>query len=107
MDTEIRIVRRLSQGDITGAVPLANSAQATKRARQAEKNRQLNASQRSNMRTSIKKVITAIDAGDRDTAKQAYDHAVPVIDRAAGKGQIHANKAARHKSRLNQHIRGM
>jgi len=71
MDTEIRIVRRLSQGDITGAVPLANTAQATKRAKQAEKNRQLNASQRSNMRTTIKKVIAAIEAGDRDAAKQA------------------------------------
>ena len=86
---------------------MANTAQATKRARQAEKNRQLNASQRSNMRTTIKKVIAAIEAGDRDAAKQAYDSAVPAIDRAAGKGLIHANKAARHKSRLNQHIRDM
>ena len=59
------------------------------------------------MRTSIKKVITAIEAGDRDAARQAYESAVPVIDRAAGKGQIHANKAARHKSRLNQHVRDM
>ena len=107
MDTEIRIVRRLSQGDIIGAVLLANSAQATKRARQAEQHRQLNASQRSNMRTSIKKVIAAIEAGDRDAARQAYDNAMPAIDRAAGKGLIHANKAARHKSRLNQHIRSM
>ncbi|RLA04247.1 MAG: 30S ribosomal protein S20 [Gammaproteobacteria bacterium] len=86
---------------------MANTAQATKRAKQAEKNRQLNASQRSNMRTTIKKVIAAIEAGDRDAAKQAYDSAVPAIDRAAGKGLIHANKAARHKSRLNQHIRDM
>jgi small subunit ribosomal protein S20 len=86
---------------------LANSAQARKRARQAEDHRQLNASQRSNMRTSIKKVINAIKAGDRDIAKKAYDEAVPVIDRAAGKGLIHANKAARHKSRLNQHIRSL
>jgi len=86
---------------------LANSAQAKKRARQAEDHRQLNASQRSNMRTSIKKVINAIKAGDREIAKKAYDDAVPVIDRAAGKGLIHANKAARHKSRLNQHIRSL
>lgn len=86
---------------------MANSAQAKKRARQAEDHRQLNASQRSNMRTSIKKVINAIKAGDREIAKKAYDDAVPVIDRAAGKGLIHANKAARHKSRLNQHIRSL
>jgi small subunit ribosomal protein S20 len=86
---------------------LANSAQATKRARQAEKHRQQNASQRSNLRTSIKKVFTAIGAGDADSAKQAYKDAVPVIDGAVGKGLIHRNKAARHKSRLNQHLRNL
>jgi small subunit ribosomal protein S20 len=86
---------------------VANSAQAIKRARQAETHRQRNAGQRSNMRTSIKKVIAAIATGDRDAARQAYENAVPVIDRAAGKGLIHANKAARHKSRLNQHVRSM
>jgi small subunit ribosomal protein S20 len=59
------------------------------------------------MRTAIKKVIAAIEAGDRDTAVKAYAAAVPVIDSAAGKGLIHANKAARHKSRLNQHIRAL
>ncbi|MGD8618377.1 MAG: 30S ribosomal protein S20 [Gammaproteobacteria bacterium] len=86
---------------------MANSPQAIKRARQAEIRRQRNASQRSTMRTSIKKVIAAINAGDREAASQAYAAAVPVIDSAAGKGLIHANKAARHKSRLNQHIRSM
>ena len=86
---------------------MANTAQARKRARQAEDHRQLNASQRSNMRTSIKKVINAIKAGDRDTAKKAYDEAVPVIDKAAGKGLMHANKAARHKSRLNTAIKAL
>ena len=86
---------------------MANTAQAKKRARQAENNRQLNAGQRSNMRTSIKKVLKAIEAGDKDAARKAYDEAVPVIDKAAGKGLMHANKAARHKSRLNQHIRSL
>jgi small subunit ribosomal protein S20 len=86
---------------------LANTAQAKKRARQAENNRQLNAGQRSNMRTSIKKVLKAIEAGDKDAAKKAFDEAVPAIDKAAGKGLMHANKAARHKSRLNQHIRSL
>ncbi len=84
---------------------MANSAQAIKRARQAENSRQLNASQRSNMRTYIKKVINAIESGDKDAASAAFKAAVPVIDSAAGKGLIHANKAARHKRRLNQHIR--
>lgn len=86
---------------------MANSAQAIKRARQAEKRRQRNASQRSTMRTSIKKVVAAINAGDREAASRAYAAAVPAIDSAAGKGLIHANKAARHKSRLSQHIRSI
>ena len=86
---------------------MANSAQAIKRARQAEKHRQLNASQRSNMRTHIKRVLAAIKRGDRDAATEAYRAAVPVIDSAAGKGLIHANKAARHKRRLNQLIRAL
>jgi small subunit ribosomal protein S20 len=59
------------------------------------------------LRTAIKKVVAAIDAGDADAAKEAYKGAVPLIDRMAGKGLIHANKAARHKSRLNQHIRSL
>jgi len=86
---------------------LANSAQATKRARQAENRRQRNASQRSELRTSIKKVFAAIRSGDAETATQAYRKAVPVIDSAVGKGLIHHNKAARHKSRLNKHIRAL
>ena len=86
---------------------MANSAQARKRAKQAELHRQRNASQRSTLRTAIKKVAAAINAGDANAAKEAYKTAVPLIDRMAGKGLIHANKAARHKSRLNQHIRAL
>ncbi len=86
---------------------MANSAQARKRARQAEKHRQLNASQRSKMRTFVKNVQKAIDAGDAEAAKAAYDQAAPALDSAAGKGLIHKNKAARQKSRLNQHVKAM
>jgi small subunit ribosomal protein S20 len=86
---------------------LANSAQARKRARQAENRRQQNTSQRSTMRTFVKKVVKAIQLGDKEAAAQAYKDAVPRIDSAAGKGLIHANKAARHKSRLNAHIKAM
>ncbi len=86
---------------------MANSAQARKRARQAEKHRRHNAAQRSELRTYIKKVVKAVASGDRDAAVTAYREAVPVIDSMAGKGLIHDNKAARHKSRLNAHIRAM
>lgn len=59
------------------------------------------------MRTAIKKVINAINTGDAETAKAAYLAMVPMIDKAAGKGQIHKNKAARHKSRLNSKIQAL
>ena len=86
---------------------MANSAQARKRARQAECRRQRNAGQRSALRTHIKNVIKAVDAGDAEAAQAAYRKAVPVIDKSVGKGLIHKNKAARHKSRLGQHVRAL
>ncbi|MEQ9464558.1 MAG: 30S ribosomal protein S20 [Haliea sp.] len=86
---------------------MANSPQAKKRARQAEKRRAHNSSLRSLVRTNIKKVIAAIGTGDAQQAQAAYDSAVPVIDRMADKGIIHKNKAARHKSRLNAQIKGL
>ena len=86
---------------------MANLRQAAKRARQAEKRRQQNASQRSEMRTFVKRVVKAIARGDKADAEAAYKAAVPVIDRVAHKGLVHENKAARHKSRLNAHIRAM
>ena len=86
---------------------MANSAQARKRARQAEKNREQNASLRSKLRTSIKKVVYAIEAGEKDKASELYKMAVPVIDSMAGKGLIEANKASRHKSRLNARIKAL
>ena len=86
---------------------MANSPQARKRARQAEKRRNHNASLRSLVRTNIKKVVAAIESGDYDQAKAAYNAAVPVIDRMADKGIIHKNKAARHKSRLNAQVKAL
>jgi small subunit ribosomal protein S20 len=86
---------------------LANSAQARKRARQADKRRSRNQAQRSEMRTFIKKVAKQIAAGDKEGAVAAYKAALPVIDSAACKGLIHKNKAARHKSRLNVQIKAM
>ena len=84
---------------------MANTKQAKKRVRQAEKSRQHNASYRSMMRTYIKRVVTAIEAGEADKADAAYKVALPIIDRMATRGFIHKNKAARHKSRLLARIR--
>ncbi|MCW8830743.1 MAG: 30S ribosomal protein S20 [Gammaproteobacteria bacterium] len=86
---------------------MANSASAKKRARQAVVRRTRNVGDRSMMRTCIKKVYYAVEAGDKAAAESAYKEACPVIDRMAGKGLIHMNKAARHKSRMNNNIRAM
>ena len=86
---------------------MANSLSARKRARQAEKHRLRNASQRSYVRTTIKKVLAAIESDDKSAAEAAYKNAVPAIDRSVSKGLMHRNKAARHKSRLNKHVRSM
>lgn len=86
---------------------LANSPQAKKRARQAENHRVRNAGMRSMMRTHVKRVVYAIEAGDKTAAQDAYKAAVPVLDSMARKGLVHKNKAARHKSRLNEQIRAL
>nr|VFK24029.1 MAG: small subunit ribosomal protein S20 [Candidatus Kentron sp. MB]VFK34113.1 MAG: small subunit ribosomal protein S20 [Candidatus Kentron sp. MB]VFK76747.1 MAG: small subunit ribosomal protein S20 [Candidatus Kentron sp. MB] len=59
------------------------------------------------LRTYIKKVRTAIEAGDKAQAEAAFKVAVPIVDRMATKGIIHKNKAARHKSRLSAHIKAL
>jgi small subunit ribosomal protein S20 len=86
---------------------VANSPQAKKRARQANVSRVRNASQRSMVRTYIKKVLASIEAGDKASATSAYAEMVPVLDRMADKGIFHKNKAARYKSRLNAQIKAL
>lgn len=86
---------------------MANSAQARKRARQAAKQRLLNASQRSTLRTAIKRVRKAIEAGDKAAAQAVFAESVSVVDRIADKKIIHKNKASRHKSRLSAMIKAM
>jgi small subunit ribosomal protein S20 len=86
---------------------VANSPQARKRARQNNRRRELNVGMRSMMRTELKKVLKAMDAGDKAAAQAAFKAAVPVLDRMADKELLHKNKAARHKSRLNARIHAM
>jgi len=91
----------------TRLIPVANIKSARKRARQAEKTRKHNMGLRSMMRTKIKKVVVASDAGDKDAAVAAYKDAVPVIDSMINKGIVTKNKAARHKSRLNTRVKAI
>jgi small subunit ribosomal protein S20 len=86
---------------------VANIKSAIKRARQNIKLRQHNASARSMFRTFIKNVLKAVDAGDKEAARTAFAKAQPIIDKAAGKGLLHKNKAARIKSRLSARVKAM
>ena len=86
---------------------MANSAQARKRARQADKQRGHNISLRSELRTAIKKVTKAIEAGDKTAAKAVFSESTSIVDCIADKKIIHKNKAARHKSRLSAAIKAM
>lgn len=86
---------------------MANTKQAKKRARQAEQRRKHNASQRSMVRTYVKRVLKAIQAGDHAQAMDAFKQAQPVIDRIADKDALSKKKAARIKSRLNKRIKAL
>jgi small subunit ribosomal protein S20 len=96
-----------SPGLVFRSVTLANIKSAKKRAIQSEKRRQQNASKRSMMLTFIKKTYAAVLTTDAVAAQEAFKKMVPILDRMADKGLIHKNKAARHKSRLNAHVKAL
>ncbi|MBI4503384.1 MAG: 30S ribosomal protein S20 [Gemmatimonadetes bacterium] len=77
---------------------------AKKQMRQSRKHRVVNRNQRSALRTAIKEVRSAGSAAD---AQKAYQTMEQLLDRAARKGLIHKNSAARHKSRLWKVVSGM
>ncbi len=79
---------------------MAHSNQAKKRIRQNERARVRNKSRASVMRTWIKKVMTAAEAGQADEAKAALPTAYKTIDKAANANIIHRNEASRRKSQL-------
>ena len=86
---------------------MANSKQARKRARQAVARNQHLSAQRSQYRTAIKAVRKLVIAGDKAAATEAFQKAQSVIDSMARKNVLHANAAARHKSRLSAAIKAM
>lgn len=84
---------------------MANTAQAKKRARQAEVRRERNFSQKSTIKTAVKKVLKAIKDSDKTAATAAYHAVVSLADRAANKNIIKDNRASRLKSRLNDRLK--
>lgn len=86
---------------------MANSPSSKKRARQHEKRRQQNASQRSMARTYIKKVSAAVATGNYENAQAAFLSAQPIIDSMVNKGIFPKNRAARMKSALNADVKAL
>lgn len=86
---------------------MANIKSAKKRARQAIKRRAHNVIMRSRVRTAIRKVMKAIESGNKDAAKAGFAAVVPEIDRMATKGILPKNRAAHYKSQINTKLRAM
>lgn len=83
---------------------MPNHKSAEKRDRQNARRNAVNTTNRSRLRTEIKKLRTAIAAGDVEAAKTQLPKTISVIDKAIQKGVLHRNAAARHKSRLTSHV---
>lgn len=83
---------------------MANHKSAEKRARQNTKRNEINRSNRSALRTSIKKLRTAVASNDKKASTDLLTPTISLIDKAVNKGILHRNTAARHKSRLTKHV---
>ena len=86
---------------------MANSAGSRKRARQAIKRNKHNSQIRAKVRTFVKKVAYAIEAGDKKEAVNGFTAMQKNVDQAVNKGLMHKNQAARKKSRLISQIKAL
>jgi small subunit ribosomal protein S20 len=83
---------------------MANTTSAKKATRKIARRTVINKNRRSRMRSFVRSVEEAIEAGDQSTAASALQRAEPEIMRAAGKGVIHKNTASRKVSRLSAQV---
>ena len=86
---------------------MANTKSAKKAARQTIRRTEVNKSRRSQMRTYVRKVEEALDAGDASAAAAALTAAEPIMMRAVQKGIGHKNTASRKVSRLAKRVRAL
>ena len=86
---------------------MANHKSAEKRNRQSQVRRLRNKSNRSRMKTAIRKIDEAVIAGSADEAREALKAAIPVIAKTASKGTIHKKTASRKISRLTKRVNQM
>jgi small subunit ribosomal protein S20 len=85
-------------------IHLAHSLSAIKRVRQNEKRRVRNRGHRTRLRTQIKKLRQAIEAGNAEEAKKLLPGTVSLVDVMVKKGVIHRNAGSRYKSRLSRRL---
>jgi len=83
---------------------MPHSASAKKRHRQNLRDRERNRQVKSTVKTAIRKVLDAVSAGDLETAREQFRGVTKTADKAAAKGTIHRNRAARIKSRLSARV---
>lgn len=83
---------------------MANHKSAEKRVRQNTKRNEINRTNRSKLRTQIKKLRSALATSDKTQSTELLNPTVSLIDKAVNKGLIHKNTAARYKSRLTKHV---
>jgi small subunit ribosomal protein S20 len=86
---------------------MANTENAKKRDRQNERRTAVNTARVGRIRTFIKKVEAAIEAGDKDAAQAAFKAAMPAMHGGVSKGVVHKNTAARKLSRLSARIKAL
>ncbi len=86
---------------------MANIKSAKKRILVANANAERNKAIKSGVKTSIKKVYAAIEAGDKAAAQKALVEATATIDKATSKGVYHKNTSSRKVSRLNKAVNQM
>ncbi len=88
----------------TEEITMPSSNSAKKRLRQNQAHRLHNRSIKSNVRSSIRKVRTAVDAGDVEASAAAFQVVTKKLDQVAGKGTLHHNTVSRRKSRLARRL---
>lgn len=86
---------------------MANIKSQIKRIRINEEARKRNQSVKSELKTYVRKVRAAVDAGDKETAETALAEASRKLDKAVSKGVIHKNQAANRKSKLAKHVNAL
>ena len=83
---------------------MPNHKSAEKRVRQTVKRNAVNTSNKSRLRTQIKKLRVALSSGDKQLSRELLNPTISTIDKAVNKGILHKNTAARYKSRLTSHV---